>query len=90
MFTPVRRLTAQQRQQNAERTTVKTKIAEAMSNYKSLDFAKKNQKFHKVFGRNLDITDCSVSGVSSNSFKNFCVFVAIEVLICHGLTRVAS
>ena len=33
---------------NAERSTVKTKIAEAMSNYKSLDFAKKNQKFHKV------------------------------------------
>ena len=52
-----------------------------MSNYKSLDFAKKNQKFHKFFGRNLDITDCSVSGVSSNSFKNFCVFVAIEAVL---------
>ena len=42
--------------QNAERTTVRTKIAAAMSKYKSLDFAKKNQKFHKFFGRNLDIT----------------------------------
>ena len=42
--------------QNAERTTVRTKIAEAMSKYKSLDFAKKNQKFHNFFGRNLDIT----------------------------------
>ena len=76
--------------QNAERSTVKTKIAEAMSNYKSLDFAKKNQKFHKFFGRNLDITKI-VRFLEFHRIRlRISVFLSRSKLFYHGLTRVAS
>ena len=77
--------------QNAERTTVKTKIAEAMSKYKSLDLTKKYQKFHNFFGRNLDITKIFRFLEFNRIRLRISVFLSRSMKVFyHGLTRVAS